>query len=136
MSMLITHSAAYSLQMILWPFTYWDNWNSYSKIVAAYKEIWKFVGFVSGVGTIWVIVALVVAGWEDSQIKNHLSVTVGVTIFFYVAVESVSFWFVWTKTAFALLWYEWDFYDSDEARQEMINVLYKVEDEEEEEEDF
>ena len=66
MSMLITHSAAYSLQMILWPFTYWDNWNSYSKIVAAYKEIWKFVGFVSGVGTIWVIVALVVAGWEDS----------------------------------------------------------------------
>ena len=66
-SMIITHTLCYVVQMIWWPFTYWDEWEKYKWIVKTYKNIWKYTSFIAGVGSSWVITALVVSGWIDTQ---------------------------------------------------------------------
>ena len=67
---------------------------------------------------------------------NHLSVLTGVTLLFYVIYESLSFWFVWVKMPFVMIWYEWNDFENDEYRRAFIDTIWGREEELEEDDYF
>ena len=134
--MVVSHSITYSAQLLLFPFTYLEERPRYKWMWKTYGKIWKYTLFVAGVGTIWVIAALAVAGWQDTLVHNHLSTLTGVTLLFYVIYESLSFWFVWVKMPFVLVWYEWNDFENDEYRRAFIDTIWGREEELEEDDYF
>ena len=132
--MIFVHCVSYSAQLLIFPFTYIEKRPRHTWLWKTYLNAWKYTIFIAGVGTIWVVASLAVAGWQDTEVVNHLSVLTGVTLLFYCILEGLSFWFVWTKMPFVMLWFEWEDFESEEYRKAFIDTIWKREEELDEDE--
>ena len=62
------------------------------------------------------MIALILAGTEDKKATNAVTLEIALTVMFYLGYEAASVWFVWRYASWAAFWYEWNDYESDEAR--------------------
>ena len=80
--------------------------------------------FITIFGSIWTIISLVLAGTEETNTSNSLTIEIALTVMFYLGYQATSVWFVWKYTPYANLYYVWNTFKTEEK---LIKEVAEVE---------